>query len=308
MVERHYYTGLGISKHHVSIVQLEKNTRGWHINTMARRAVEPNTLQISIKEKPIKNKENFNIALQDLLKDIKINNRTIAVSIPNEAVKLSLVPLHISLMDHEEAVQTIKWKLRETIPYETDYMQVSFQKINPTVDGEESVIAAVVNREIVEQVEHLLLRKKLKAEVIGVSSLNHLNLYSDYLKENNFTMALTLFNDYFFFAAFDKNKLAYFRGKKTSPYTAQGSREISSTIDYYLSEIEKERKPNKLGISIENEDMRNVEHTLNKLYPFEICPLNPADVIPSLRDTRYEKDISLYSSALGAAQMLYYNL
>jgi len=38
---------------------------------MARRAVEPNTLQISIKEKPIKNKENFNIALQDLLKDIK---------------------------------------------------------------------------------------------------------------------------------------------------------------------------------------------------------------------------------------------
>ena len=186
-MERNYYTGLGISKHHLSVVQLEKNTRGWHINTMARRTVGPDTLQISIKEKPIKNKENFTIALQDLLKDIKINTKTIAVSIPNEAVKLSLVPLNISLMDHDEAIQTIKWKLRETIPYETDSMQVSFQKINPTVDREESVIAAVVNREIVEQVEQLLLRKKLKAEVIGVSSLNHLNLYSDYLKAVSYT-------------------------------------------------------------------------------------------------------------------------
>lgn len=270
--------------------------------------MDPDMLQISIKERPIKNIEKFNVLLQDLLKDIKINNKVIALSIPNEVVKLSLIPLNTSLMDHEEAIQTIKWKLRETIPYEADNMQVSFQNISSSANGEESVITAVVNRDIVEQFEHIFLRKKLHAKLINVSSINHLNLYADYLKENGFTMLLTLFDDYFFFAAFDQNKLAYFRGKKTPPFTSEGSREISSTIDYYLSEIEKKGRLNKLGISIETKDMKNIENTLSKLYPFEICPLNPADVIPSLIDTKYEQEAGLYSSALGAAQMLYYKL
>jgi Tfp pilus assembly PilM family ATPase len=185
---------------------------------------------------------------------------------------------------------------------------VSFQKISPGRNGEESVLAAVANREIIEQFEELLVRRKLKAEIIGVSSLNHLNLYSNYLKKNNFTMILSLFEDYFFFAAFDGCKVAYFRGKKISPFTAAGSREISSTIDYYLSEVKKERKVNKLGISIETEDIKNLEHTLNTLYRFEICLLNPAGAIPSLSNSEYETDINSYTSALGAAQMLYYRL
>jgi Tfp pilus assembly PilM family ATPase len=308
VAERRFYTGLEISKHHLSLVQLEKTTMGWLLEARAQRDIAPNTLHMSIKEKPVRNTENFNNALLDLLKKIKINNRNIAVSLPSEIVKLSLIPLNVSLMDHEETIQTIKWKLQETVPYDTDYMRVSFQKISPGRDGEESVLATVVNREIVEQFEQLLVRRKLKAEIIGVSSLNHLNLYSNYLKKNNFTMILSLFEDYFFFAAFDECKVAYFRGKKISPFTAAGSREISSTIDYYLSEVEKEKKINKLGISIETEDMKNLEHTLNKLYSFEICLLNPVDAIPSLGNTEHETTINSYTSALGAAQMLYYKL
>lgn len=308
MVEKFSYTGLEISKHHLSLVQLEKTTTGWHLKAKVQKNIAPDTLHMSIKEKPVKNTENFDNALQDLLRKIKINNRTIAVSLPSEIVKLSLIPLNVSLMDHEETIQTIKWKLQETVPYDTDYMRVSFQKISPGRDGEESVLAAVVNKEIVEQFEQLLVRRKLKAEIIGVSSLNHLNLYSNYLKKNNFTMILSLYEDYFFFAAFDECKVAYFRGKKISPFTASGSREISSTIDYYLSEVEKERKINKLGISIETEDMQNLEHTLNKLYQFEICHLNPVDAIPSLGNAEHETAINSYTSALGAAQMLYYKL
>lgn len=308
MAEKLFYTGLAISKNHLSLVQLEKTTMGWYLKTLAQKDIAPNTLHMSIKEKPVRNTENFNNALQDLLKKIKISNRIIAVSIPNEIVKLSLIPMNISLMDHEEIIQTIKWKLQEILPYDTDYMRVSFQKISPGMDGEESVLAAVANREIVEQFEQLLVRRKLKAEIIGVSSLNHLNFYSNYLKNNNFTMLLSLFEDYFFFAAFNENKVAYFRGKKISPFTAAGSREISSTIDYYLSEVENKRKINKLGVSVETEDMKNLEHTLIKLYPFEICPLNPVDAIPSLSNTEYETDINSYTSALGAAQMLYYKL
>jgi len=59
VVERRFYTGLKISKHHLSLVQLEKTTIGWHLKARAQRDISPDTLHMSIKEKPVRNTENF---------------------------------------------------------------------------------------------------------------------------------------------------------------------------------------------------------------------------------------------------------
>lgn len=301
-----YYTGLEISKNYLRLVQLRKDRSEWHLETCIQKEIPPNTLHISIKEGSVKDTENFDKTLQEVLKNVRIKDREIAVSLPNQMAKLSLMPLNVSLMDNEEAIQTIKWKLRGVIPYEPENMRVGFQEVSKGKDGEDVILAVVINKHIIEQFEYLLSKRHLKPKFIGVSALNSLNLYSEYLKENNFSMILSLFEDYFFFAAFTEGKLSYFRGKKVSLPSASSLRDISSTTDYYLAEVVETAGINKLGISGETKHVDHLLYTLNKLYRFEIHALTPSAVLPSVNDMQGGVPTNLFTSAIGAAQMLYY--
>jgi type IV pilus assembly protein PilM len=135
------------------------------------------SLVADIKERNILESETVRDALEKTLHAAGFLGSDVALVIPDDAVRITLLRVESLPASDAECQAIIRWKLRKTVPFNLDAARMAYQKLGE--DGGVDLVVALTCLPVIEQYEELINMLGLHAGMVSPSTVAALNLLKD---------------------------------------------------------------------------------------------------------------------------------
>ncbi len=126
----------------------------------------------------IQNADRLRASVRETLKAASFKGSEIALVLPDEAARISLVNAETLPKTIEEKQTFLRWKLKKTVPFDADSAQIAFRVVGTrgTNGGGYDVVVALSPRNIIEEYENLMEGLDIHAGFVTPSTLAAMNL------------------------------------------------------------------------------------------------------------------------------------
>ncbi len=173
---RRSYAGVDISGSGLALAALQRERSASQLMG-ARLENLDGVFEFSSQHPNIRDSRRFIEALKRGLDLLAYNQERIALSLPDRVGRLYLTEVEEPFKSHQEGIEILKWKLKDSLPTEPARVKLDFQVMNKRKDGHHRCLASAVALPIIEQYENLVSEAGLHAVVIDFHSLNFYNYY-----------------------------------------------------------------------------------------------------------------------------------
>jgi type IV pilus assembly protein PilM len=164
--------GVDIGASSVKVIQIKESGKGVHL---MKYGVEPLPPQ-SIVDGHVMNGGAVVDALSKIIKDLRISQREVALSISGHSVIIK--KLNLPLMKRDELEEQIQWEAEQHIPYEISEVEIDYNILwqNPDV-GQMDVLLVAAKKEEIQDLVEVVRQAKLKPMVVDIDAFALQNVY-----------------------------------------------------------------------------------------------------------------------------------
>ncbi len=174
---RRLYPGLRISQEGVHAVALCRRRKVHHLRAARGLGLDAGVVVPSRREPNVKRPDVFVEALADVLGPLTGREDRIALSLPDASGHIVLTQLDSPFKNREEGRDILRWQLRKNLPGEWKDIHLDFQVLRREESGRQQILAAMIDRSVLDQYEELVVRAGFHAAQVGFHSLD---LYAYY--------------------------------------------------------------------------------------------------------------------------------
>lgn len=166
-------TGVDIGSHAVKICQLQKSGKGYKVLAVGTASIPAGAVEDGVLQDP----EAVEKVLAALLKNLKIKNHKIGISISGYSVIVKKISLEI--MNDETLAEYIRTEAEQYIPFDIDEVYLDFQKIPVRKEGvdKNDVMLVAAKKEVVNGYLDMLNQLKLKTVLVDVDGFALENIW-----------------------------------------------------------------------------------------------------------------------------------
>ncbi|MBM9536598.1 type IV pilus assembly protein PilM [Desulfobulbus alkaliphilus] len=166
-------TGIDIGSHAVKICQLQKTGKGYKLLALGSMAIPPGSVEDGVLEEP----DEVRKAIAALLKNLKIKNTKIGISISGYSVIVKKI--NLETMDDDSLAEYIKAEAEQYIPFDIDDVYLDFQKLPPRKEGSDQIEVMLVaaKKEVINDYLDMLHKLKLKTVLVDVDGFALENIW-----------------------------------------------------------------------------------------------------------------------------------
>ncbi len=166
-------TGIDIGSHAVKICQLQKSGKGYKLLAVGSAALPPGAVEDGVLQEP----DEVGKVLSSLLKNLKIKNTKIGISISGYSVIVKKI--NLEAMEDDALAEYVKAEAEQYIPFDIEDIYLDFQKLPSR--GEESercdVMLVAAKKEVVNDYLDMLQELKLKTVLVDVDGFALENIW-----------------------------------------------------------------------------------------------------------------------------------
>jgi len=165
-------TGVDIGSHAVKICQLQKSGKGYKLLAVGSAALPPGAVEDGVLQEP----NAVGKAISSLLKNLKIKNTKIGISISGYSVIVKKI--NLEAMEDDALAEYIKAEAEQYIPFDIDDIYLDFQKL-PSKEGADryDVMLVAAKKEVINDYLDMLQGLKLKTVLIDVDGFALENIW-----------------------------------------------------------------------------------------------------------------------------------
>lgn len=222
---------IGTSALRVACIRVEPPGRPV-VDGYAEKALPEGILHPSYMKENILDMKKFAEALRHTLSAAGAGRAAIALSIPDQVVKVSFMDLKGVPRKRDDILNFIKWKSRRFLPYDPETAKIDYQMM-----GEGDIAMTVfVNAAVVSNYEEALRGLSLRARTVSTPSMSLYNLFSGRFGNLRQFAFISAGEDSFAVMIIKGGVLDFFRTTDTGLSDERLMQEIASTILFYVSE------------------------------------------------------------------------
>lgn len=166
-------TGVDIGSHAVKICQLQKSGKGYKLLAVGSAALPPGAVEDGVLQEP----DEVGKVISSLLKNLKIKNSKIGISISGYSVIVKKINLEV--MDDDALAEYVKAEAEQYIPFDIDDIYLDFQKLPSRVEGSgrQDVMLVAAKKEVINDYLDMLQDLKLKTVLVDVDGFALENIW-----------------------------------------------------------------------------------------------------------------------------------
>jgi len=166
-------TGIDIGSHAVKICQLQKTGKGYKLLALGSVTIPPGSVEDGVLQEP----DEVGKAIASLLKNLKIKNTKIGISISGYSVIVKKI--NLEAMDDEALAEYIKSEAEQYIPFDIDEVYLDFQKLPLKREGSDriEVMLVAAKKEVINDYLDMLHNLKLKTVLVDVDGFALENIW-----------------------------------------------------------------------------------------------------------------------------------
>ena len=164
--------GVDIGTSAVKVVQLKESRRGVHL---MRYGIEPLPPQ-SIVDGHVMNSEAVQDALRKLMKDLRISQKDVALSISGHSVIIK--KLNLPYMKRDELEDQIQWEAEQHIPFDISEVEVDYNILAENADaGQMDVLLVAAKKDEIQDLVEVVRLAKLRPLVVDIDAFTIQNVF-----------------------------------------------------------------------------------------------------------------------------------
>lgn len=227
------YTGIEISTGILRAVRLSIGAGGRPVvEGYAEKPLPEGVLLPSYAKENILDMKRFKETLQLTLGTAGAIRGDIALSIPDQVVKVSFIELKGVPQKSDEVLKFIKWKSKKSLPYDPEDAKIDYQILR----GGDAAMAVFVKGDVVSNYEEALSVLSFRPVVVSTPSLNLFNLFSGRFGELRDFAFISVLEDSFAVIIVKNGDIDFHRSKDIGINDDRLLQEMASSLLYYTSE------------------------------------------------------------------------
>ena len=159
-------------------VSLVRWSRGGTLEDLAVEPLGPGALVPSAVETNIVNPAAVQASVESVCKRLHVREGDLALLLPDPVIRVFVQHFEDFPRSSAEALPLLRWRLRKSVPFELDEMQLSYTRQAPRENGV-NVVAALARLPIVREYENVVRAAKLRPGVVLSSSIAAVALLDD---------------------------------------------------------------------------------------------------------------------------------
>jgi type IV pilus assembly protein PilM len=154
------------------------NRAGNNIDCLAVEPVPPGAIKPNAVETNLANPTEVRSAMEKVFARLHAKTRDVALFLPDPVIRVFVLHFDAFPRSASEALPLLRWRLKKSVPFETDETVVSFMRQAPREQGVD-VVTALARLRIVREYEQLLESISMSPGVVMSSTLAALPLIGD---------------------------------------------------------------------------------------------------------------------------------
>jgi type IV pilus assembly protein PilM len=165
--------GVDIGSHAVKICQLQKSENTYRLLAVGSAAIPPGAVEDGVLQEP----EQVGKAIASLLKNLKIKNKKIGISISGYSVIVKKI--NLETMDDDALAEYIKAEAEQYIPFDLNDVYLDFQKLPTRKEGSDrnDVMIVAAKKEVINDYLDMLQELKLDTVLVDVDGFALENIW-----------------------------------------------------------------------------------------------------------------------------------
>jgi type IV pilus assembly protein PilM len=152
--------------------------RSGAVDGFAVEPLPPGSLVPSAVEANMVNPAALKAAVASVCERLRAKNEDIALILPDPVIRVFVQHFDEFPRSHQEAIPMLRWKLKKSVPFESDETLISYMRQAPREDGVD-VVTALARLRIIREYESLAEGAGLSPGVVLSSSLAAIALLDD---------------------------------------------------------------------------------------------------------------------------------
>ncbi|MBN2715346.1 MAG: type IV pilus assembly protein PilM [Deltaproteobacteria bacterium] len=172
MFEGKHLIGVDIGTSSIKVVQVRKSGKGFHLLKLGVDKLPPQ----SIVDGHVMNHGAVVDGLRKLFRDLKINQKEVALSISGNSVIIK--KLNLPQMKEEELEEQIQWEAEQHIPFDISEVELDYNIIsrNPEA-GQMDVLLVAAKKDEIQDLLEVVKEARLKPMVVDIDAFAIQNVY-----------------------------------------------------------------------------------------------------------------------------------
>lgn len=165
--------GVDIGSHAVKVCQLQKSGKTYRLLAVGSAAIPPGAVEDGVLQEP----EQVGNAIASLLKNLKIKNNKIGISISGYSVIVKKI--NLEAMDDDALAEYIKSEAEQYIPFDLNDVYLDFQKLPSTKGGSDrnDIMIVAAKKEVINDYIDMLRELKLTTVLVDVDGFALENIW-----------------------------------------------------------------------------------------------------------------------------------
>jgi len=164
--------GVEISTSGVSFALLGGSKSAPRLERIAFRPFSPGTLRISLREANILDPQSFCARLSEAHALLLHKGTRLSLALPDAASRVLLLDVEGRFKNRTEGLDTIRWKLKKSMPFDVADTHLDYQLLRVRESGEMSLLVALVSRTVISQYEDLFATAGFTPARIDLTGFN----------------------------------------------------------------------------------------------------------------------------------------
>lgn len=233
--------GVEINQHGIVCALTGGSASSPRVERIAHAEFPPSTLKVSLREHNILDADAFVAGLKSAYNLLLCRSQRVAVSLPDATSRIMLIDLEGRFKNRGEALDLIRWKMKKSIPLESDDTIIDYQQLSVRENGDLALLVAVASRTVISQYEDLIVQAGLSPARIDCNTFNICRIFDRRLSLQDDCILISFYGSTLSIVAFAQGVPEFIRSKELFGTSVTDSRvymEINSSLLIY-----KERFP-----------------------------------------------------------------
>lgn len=167
--------GLHIDPRRVTAVHVEREGGVPVIRAIGSAALPPGALVPSLTSTNVLRREAVVAAIRDAVEQTGVRARRVALTLPDTAAKVSLLPFETLPPSARDLEQLVRLQLRKTMPFAVEDAQVAWTR-GGTLGPTTTLVVTAMRRDLVQEYEAACAGAGLHAGTVDLATFNVVNL------------------------------------------------------------------------------------------------------------------------------------
>ena len=151
---------------------------GGELDSIAVEPLTPGAIAATAVETNIINQDEVRGAVGKVFARLHAKPQTVALLLPDPVIRVFVLHFDVFPRSAGEAVPLLKWRLKKSVPFETDETLISFMRQSPREEGVD-IVTGLARLRIIREYEQLLDPLQMYPGVVMSSTLSAVPLLND---------------------------------------------------------------------------------------------------------------------------------